>query len=103
MLRRTVRCYVVLLKMLRGTVRCYVGLLKMLRSTVKMLRRTDYEKKFRVDSLSFSKISKESFDNKKENTFQLMGGWRRIFGGGTTPSNTETEARRQCYCPQLFV
>ena len=49
MLRRTVRCYVGLLKMLRGTVICYVGLLKMLRSTVKMLRRTDYEKKFRDD------------------------------------------------------
>ena len=48
MLRRTVRCYVGLFKMLRGTVICYVGLLKMLRSTVKMLRRTDYEKKFRA-------------------------------------------------------
>ena len=52
MLRRTVRCYVGLLKMLRGTVICYVGLLKMLRSTVKMLRRTDYEKKFRGDGES---------------------------------------------------
>ena len=51
MLRRTVRCYVGLFKMLRGTVICYVGLLKMLRSTVKMLRRTDYEKKFRDVSI----------------------------------------------------
>ena len=51
MLRGTVRCYVGLLKMLRGTVICYVGLLKMLRSTVKMLRRTDYEKKFCGDDV----------------------------------------------------
>ena len=61
MLRRTVRCYVGLFKMLRGTVICYVGLLKMLRSTVKMLRRTDYEKKFRNGGAFAFCHSKKSF------------------------------------------